>query len=133
MQMLTSSQPRSCLLPNVLAFTDGVGPEIHLGTDAGHLLVLTLTIDRVVEREALVISVYGATTRDNWMKTPLLVLHERSYCGVYSALLNLSKFPEVQYLRVHWSMRSLDRRQTPLFEFSVSVERSGARVRSAVA
>lgn len=51
---------------------------------------------------------------------------------MYSALLNLAKYPAVRYLRVEWKMRRWGNgNPVPNFGFSVFTERSGSRVSAA--
>ena len=122
------------LLPALEAQSDGTGPEIDIGPDRGKLLVLTLSIDSIVEQEGLIISVRGSPDRGDWRSRPLLTLPEKYYCGMYSALLNLGKHPDVDYLRVEWKMRRWGKGSpVPKFGFSVFTERSGSRVSTAVA
>jgi hypothetical protein len=52
------------LLPESIARTDGIGPNIDLAADRGKLLVITLGIDRVLEQEALTISILGVFRRE---------------------------------------------------------------------
>jgi hypothetical protein len=122
------------LLPEHIACTDGIGPDIDLVVDRGKLLVITLGIDRVLEQEALSISIWGASDTSNWGVGPLLSFPAKCYCGMYSQLLNLAAHPDVRYLRIEWKMSRWAKREiTPLFGFYVFAEASGARVRGAAA
>ena len=122
------------LLPERITQTDGNGPKIDVGADQGKLLVLTLSIDSVVEKEGLVIAVWGSSDGRDWGLKPLLTLPEKFYCGMYSTLLNLAKYPAVQYVRVEWKMRRWGKgNPAPQFGFSVFTERSGSRVSAALA
>jgi hypothetical protein len=122
------------LLPEQIAQSDGIGSRIDVGPDQGNLLVLTLSIDQMVEKEGLVVSVWGSSDGRDWGSKSLLTLPQKYYCGMYSALLNLAKYPAVRYLRVEWTMRRWGKGDpVPEFGFSVFTERSGARVSAAVA
>jgi hypothetical protein len=117
------------LLPENIARTDGIGSDIDLASDRGKLLVITLGIDRVLEQEALSISVWGSSDTSNWGVGPLMSFPSKYYCGRYSRLLNLANHPDVRYLRVEWKMTRWARGEiTPLFSFYVFAEASGARV-----
>jgi len=121
------------LLPEVVAQKDGSGPEIDVDELQGKLLVLTLSIDKVVEKEGLIVSVWGSSDGRDWGYKPRLTLPEKYYCGMYSSLLNLAKYPAVRHLRVEWKMRRWDKgNSVPRFGFSVFAERSGSRVSTAV-
>ena len=116
------------LIPEQTAQSNGIGPKIDVGADQGKLLVLTLSIDSVFEKEGLVVSVWGSSDGRDWGQKSLLTLPETYYCGMYSALLNLAKYPDVHYLRVEWKMRRWGKgNPVPEFGFSVFTERSGSR------
>jgi len=124
------------LLPEHLARTDGAGSPLNLGPDAGKLLVLTLGIDRVLQQEALHVSIFGSANGTDWGSRPLIAFPPKSYCGLYSQLLNLAKHPDICYLRAAWKMsRWYKGASDPLFGFYVSADESGARlnVRAAAA
>jgi hypothetical protein len=112
---------------------DGIGPAVDVEVGQGQLLVLTLSIDHVVEKEGLVVSVRGSSDGCDWGRKPLLTLPEKHYNGIYSALLNLAKAPDARYLRVEWKMRRWGKDTLPMFGFSMFIEPSGARVSAAVA
>ena len=122
------------LLEETIAQADGFGPELPLGAERAQLAVLTLGITRIVERANIQISVWGSGDRVNWGVQPLALFPPKSYCGMYSILLNLAARPDVQYLRVHWKVSRWGRKNAvPMFGFYVFVEASGARIRAAVA
>jgi hypothetical protein len=122
------------LVPENIARTDGIGPDIDLAVDRGKLLVITLGIDRVLEQEALTISIWGSSDTSNWDVGPLMSFPSKYYCGVYSRLLNLAEHPNVRYLRIEWKVSRWGKGEiTPLFGFYVFAEGSGARVRGATA
>jgi len=122
------------LLPENITRADGVGPKIDLGADRGKLLVLTLGINRIVEQERLIVSIWGSSNGIDWGTKPLATFPPKFYCGMYSILLNLAKCPEAQYIRAEWKMNRWGKGDpTPLFGFYVFAEESGARVSVAVA
>lgn len=122
------------LLNEIIARSDGIGPLIDIGDDAGRLLVLTLGITRIIEQETLEVSIWGSPDQTDWGVRPLASFPQKSYCGVYSILLNLAAQPEIKYLRIQWKMNRWTKgNPTPLFGFHVHRERSGARVRTAAA
>jgi len=117
------------LLSETIAQADGIGPVADVNQEAGRLLVLTLGITRIIEQESLDVSIWGSTDKTNWGVVPLVSFPQKFYCGMYSILLNLASRPEVKYLRVQWKMNRWTRGEpTPLFEFYVDAEPSGARV-----
>lgn len=122
------------LLAECIARGDGAGPRIEVAAHSGKLIVLTLGINQVVEQERLMITVRGSSDGVVWGPKPLALFPPKSYCGIYSTLLNLAKYPDVKFIRVEWKMnRSGAGDHTPLFEFYVFAEASGSRVRATVA
>jgi hypothetical protein len=127
------SRPK-CLLSSSLRLADGVGPAVALDEYCAKLLVVTLSIDDVVERTGLTVSVWGSPDGANWGTKPLVAFRQRQYCGVYSVLLNLAQHPDARHLRVQWSMARWGKgERAPQFGFQVFLEESGARISSAVA
>ena len=111
------------------AQTDGAGPVISVAQQAGRLLVLTLAITRSSEQSTLNVSVWGSVDQTSWGAKPVAAFPEKSYCGLYSILLNLAGRPEIKYLRVKWKMgRWRKGSPSPVFEFYVDAELSGARI-----
>ncbi len=126
-----SGSEAKCLLADSVHRTDGFGPAVDLDDYCGKLLVVTLGVNEVVERTGLTISVWGSRDETDWGMKPLMTLRQRQYCGVYSALLNLSQHPDVRSLRVQWSMSRWGKgERVAQFGFQVFLEESGARVSS---
>jgi hypothetical protein len=119
------------LVPECVAYADGMGLVIDVGTDSGKLLVLTLAINCIIEKECLVVSIWGSPDKIIWGTQPLVSFTQKHYCGMHSILLNLAKHPGVQYVRAEWKMSRWGRELgTPMFAFYVSAEPSGSRLRS---
>lgn len=136
--MLTKTWDRSSImhaekLRNVvlecLAHSDGCGPVFELSpSEHGKLLVLTLVINAVLEHETFFVSIWGSPDAETWGTTPLMSFPPKSYCGVYSILLNLAARPDIRYLRAQWTMqRWRNTTKEVMFGFYVSVELSGSR------
>ncbi len=124
----TISRPK-CLLADSVRQGDGAGPVVALDEHCSKLLVVTLGITDVVERTGLTVSVWGSPDQKEWGSAPLVTFRQRQYCGVYSVLLNMAMYSDVQYLRVQWNMKHWGKSERlPLFGFEVFLEESGARV-----
>jgi len=124
------SEPKF-LLDQSFRQLDGTGPAVGLDGYTGKLLVVTLSINAVPERTGLTISVWGSPDQLEWGAQPLVTLRQRQYCGVYSALLNLSHRPDTRFLRVQWNINRWGKGESvPQFGFQVFLEESGARVSS---
>jgi len=118
------------VLPETVVREDGHGREIPLDVSTGRVLMLTLGITRVLERETLEVSIQGSEDGSIWQR--LAAFPKKSYCGTYSLLMDLTSQPETRFLRVHWSVNRWDNAtQKPVFAFSVSGEELRARVAGA--
>ena len=137
--MLTKTGDRSSIMraeklrnvvPECMAHSDGHGPVFELfSSEQGKLLVLTLVINAVLEHEVLFVSIWGSPDAETWGTTPLVSFPPKSYCGVYSNLLNLAARPDIRYIRAQWKMQRWDKTTGDvMFDFYVSVELSGSRM-----
>jgi len=118
------------VLPETVVREDGHSPEIALEASTGRMLMLTLGITRVLERETLEVSIHGSREGSIWHR--LAAFPKKSYCGTYSLLMDLSNQPEMRRLRVHWNVNRWDNAmQKPVFAFSISGEELRARVAGA--
>ncbi len=129
----TSTDRRSTtveyLAPEHVACADGLGHSIDVSAQRGKLLVLTLAVNGATERASIVVSISGSADNSSWENKPVASFSPRSYCGLYSILLNLAKYPDVRYIRVEWKMiRWKKRPEVPRFQFCVFAEESGSRV-----
>ncbi|HSP69058.1 MAG TPA: hypothetical protein VLN48_15135 [Bryobacteraceae bacterium] len=101
------------LLPETVARQDGVGAEMEV---ASKVVRLTLGITRIIAQESLEVSVWGSEDGEHW--EPLIAFPQKFYCGTYSLVLDLARYPGVRYLRAQWRMgRWLPEKHAPLFEF----------------
>lgn len=122
------------LIPEDIVRADGVGSPVDVCRYSGQLLVLTLAISRTIEQTSLAVSVWGSQDGVEWASKPLASFPRKSYCGLYSTLLNLAAAPDIRFIRVQWKVDRLSKfTGTPLFGFTVGAEKSGARVQAAVA
>jgi hypothetical protein len=118
------------VLPETVVREDGHSPVIALEASTGRVLMLTLGITRVLERETLEVAIQGSRDGLAWQR--LAAFPKKSYCGTYSLLVDLSGQPEVRSLRIQWSVnRWDDAMQKPVFAFFVSGEELRARVAGA--
>ena len=112
--------------------SDGLGPIIDVSNCPCKLLIITLCVDQALERESLSVSIWGSHDQMDWGEEPLVRFSQKSYCGMYSLLLNLDTHPSVHYLRAEWKMRRWAKQApAPLFDFGVFMQPSGSRSLSA--
>jgi|SRR5580692_10605530 hypothetical protein len=109
------------ILPENVARENGAGDIITLESGRGKPLLLTLGITRTTEQERLEMSVWGSPDRDRWRL--LETFPQKFYCGTYSLGLDLTRHPDVRYLRAEWKMsRWGGGEAAPLFGFYLVME-----------
>jgi hypothetical protein len=115
--------PATFLLPESIARENGSGPEIDLGAARCKQLQLTLGINRILDQQSLEISVLGSPDGKSWRR--LERFPQKFYCGTYARTLDLSRHPDVRFLRAEWIMGRWGARNEdagPLFGFYLMVE-----------
>ncbi len=111
------------LIPENEYRADGESEPVELGPAAGKLLKLTLVIHRIIEQESLDVEVWGSPDGQDWGTKPLLAFPQKFYCGTYCLLLDLSKQPEIRFLKGKWKMNRWGRgTPKPLFGFCLFAE-----------
>jgi len=104
------------LIPETTVREPGSGLVASLGDNSGGVLLLTLGITRIVEKESLDVSIWGSEDGKQWAAKPLLSFPQKFYCGTYQTQINLSDHPEIKCLRAKWQVNRWGRgKSTPLF------------------
>ncbi len=118
------------LVPECVVREDGQGAEVALEAKQAKRLLLTLRVNRILERETLEVSVHGSPDRATWQ--PLATFPKKSYCGTYSLPVDLTNNPDVRHLRVHWKMSRWNQQTPkPVFGFHVHAEELRSKVAGA--
>ena len=100
----------------------GDGPAGDVSAASGKVLLLSLSIIDVIEQQALDVTIWGSPDGVNWGEKPLLAFPQKFYRGQHPLLLDLSKRPDVKFVRAHWEVGRWGRgSETPMFEFHVSL------------
>jgi len=106
--------------PKTVVTAKGDGNAVDLGSAAGKVFLLTLTITRIVEQESLDVSVWGSGDGAAWGDKPLAAVPQKFYRGEHPVLLDLSARPEIRRVRAHWEVNRWGRgSETPMFEFQL--------------
>jgi hypothetical protein len=97
------------MLPNFLVQETiireaGTSPELSVESTSGGLLLLTLGITRIIEQQSLDLTIWGSADNADWGAKPLISFPQKFYCGTYQILLDLSKHPDVRYVRAKWQV-----------------------------
>jgi hypothetical protein len=105
---------------------DGAGMRVPA---PGKTYLLTLKITKIVEQEALDVSVWGSVDGTTWDTKPLAVFPQKFYAGQQPLLLDLSQRSDAQFVRAHWEVNRWGRgSETPMFEVSLQMREVPAEV-----
>jgi len=111
------------LLPETTVREGGSGPDLELGEHQAGCFVLTFGITRIVEQEAIDLSIWGSADGREWGARPIITFPQKFYCGTYQIVLDLSDHPNVKHLRVKWGVNRWGRGETkPLFGIYVFLQ-----------
>ena len=109
------------IAPATVVTSKGDGPAVNLPA-AGKVFLLSLNITRVLEQEAIDVSVWGSADGATWDAKPLAVFPQKFYPGQHPLLLDLAQRPEVKALRAHWEVNRWGRgSETPMFELGLQL------------
>ena len=101
----------------------GDGSPLDVSSAAGKVLLLTLTITNIIEQQSLDVAVWGSPDGANWGEKPLLSFPQKFYRGQHLLLLDLSKHPDIKFLRARWDVgRWGHHAEGPRFELELSVK-----------
>lgn len=101
----------------------GDGAPVEVSAAAGATLLATLRITRIVEQEALDVSLWGSPDGAAWGAKALASFPQKFYAGEHPLLLDLSAHPEVKFVRAHWEVNRWGRgSEAPMFEFQVTLK-----------
>jgi hypothetical protein len=106
------------LLPETVARQNGASAELALDQVCTPLL-LTLGITRITEQESLEVSIWGSPDGRCWRE--LATFPQKFYCGTYSMTVDLTRQPDIRFLRAEWKIGHWGD-VGPLFGFFLQVE-----------
>ena len=107
----------------------GDGPAVEISGASSRVFLLTLHITNVIEQESLDIGIFGLADGATWGPKPLECFPQKFYRAQHPLLLDLTKQPEIKFLRAHWEVGRWGRGpETPIFEFQVAMREVPAEV-----
>jgi hypothetical protein len=111
------------ILPEQVVNAKGDGAPVDVSAAQNRVLLLTLRITDIVEQESLDVSVWGSADGNAWGDKAIAVFPQKFYRGEHPLLLDLSKRPEIKFLRAHWECYRWGRgSEQPMFRFSVQAQ-----------
>jgi hypothetical protein len=101
----------------------GDGPAVDISASAGKVFLLTLRITRIVEQEAIDISVWGSPDGTNFGQKSLVSFPQKFYAGEHPLIIDMSAHPEIKFLRAHWEVNRWGRgSEMPMFELQLALK-----------
>jgi hypothetical protein len=109
------------LVPEATTVTaKGDGQAVDVGSAAHRVFLLQLNIVRVLEQQALDVSIFGSGDGSAWGQKPLAAFPQKFYRGEHPLLLDLRQQPEIRFVRAHWEVNRWGRGpETPMFQFQL--------------
>jgi hypothetical protein len=107
----------------------GDGPAVDVSAAAGRVFLVSLDITKIIEQEALDLSIYGSADGSAWEAKPVAAFPQKFYLEQAPLLLDLTAHPQVKFVRAHWEVARWGRgTETPMFEFSVTLKEVPANI-----
>jgi hypothetical protein len=101
----------------------GDGNAVDISPAANRVFLLTLQITKIVEQEALDVSLYGSSDGAAWSAKAVAAFPQKFYAGDHPLLLDLTAQSDVKFVRAHWEVNRWGRgTEVPMFEFFVSIK-----------
>ncbi|MGB7133442.1 MAG: hypothetical protein WBD59_21705 [Candidatus Sulfotelmatobacter sp.] len=101
----------------------GDGASVDLSAANSRIFLVVLHVSRIIEQEAIEISIMGSADGATWDPKPVLVFPQKFYCGQDPLLTDLTQHPNVKYIRAHWEVARWGRgTETPMFEFGLKLQ-----------
>ena len=92
------------LVPEISVEAAGESAPVSIQPASGKNCLLTMAITRILEQQSLDLSVWGSADGKEWGAKPLSTFPQKFYQGIHQQLLDLSKNPDVQYLKLKWAV-----------------------------
>jgi len=107
----------------------GDGPTVDVSGATSRVFLVSLEITKIIEQEALDLSVYGSGDGAAWSPKAIAAFPQKFYCEQSPLLLDLTAHPDVKLVRAHWEVARWGRgTETPMFEFGVTMKEVPANV-----
>lgn len=107
----------------------GDGPAVDVSAAASRVFLVTLAITKIIEQEALGLSIFGSADGATWGAKSIAAFPQKFYSGETPLLLDLTAHADVKFVRAHWEVARWGRgTETPMFEFSVALKEVPANI-----
>ena len=121
---MTNSVSERILVPADTRVTaKGEGTAVDVGGASNRVFLVTLSITKIIEQEALDVSIYGSADAAAWTPKSIAAFPQQFYTLELPLLLYLSAQPDVKFVQAHWEVNRWGRgTEIPMFEFGVTMK-----------
>jgi len=106
--------------PGTRVEENGKGAAVDIRASQSRIFFCVMEITNQIEQESLDVSVWGSADGETWMEQPILKLPQRFYRGETRAVLDLTTWPEVNFIRAGWDVNRWGRVDPrPMFAFGL--------------
>jgi hypothetical protein len=121
------------LVPSAVVTAKGDGAAVDVNTASSRVFLVTLDITKIVEQEALELSIHSSADGATWDAKPVVTFPQKFYCEETPFLLDLTAHPEAKFVRAHWEVARWGRgTEMPMFEFSARLKEVPTNILSEV-
>lgn len=119
----------SLVPPQTTVTAKGDGAVVDVSGTSNRVFLVTLSITKIIEQEALDVSIFGSADGSTWEPKSLAAFPQKFYCEETPLLLDLTGRPEVKFVRAHWEVARWGRgTEMPMFEFGVTMKEVPAQI-----
>lgn len=119
------------LVPSAVVTAKGDGAPVDVSGASSRVFLLTLAITKIIEQEALELSIHSSADGATWDAKPVTTFPQKFYCEETPFLLDLTAHPDAKFVRAHWEVARWGRgTETPMFEFHVQMREVPANILS---
>jgi hypothetical protein len=95
---------------------NGYTAAVEIGAGTTRTFYCVMEIVEQIEQESLDISIWGSADGENWGAQPILKLPQQFYRGETRAVLDLTFFSDVKFIRAGWELNRWGRgTPSPMF------------------
>lgn len=90
--------------PGTLLTSNGEGEAHDAGASLSRTFLCSMIIAQQIEQESIDLSIWGSHDGREWGREPLLKMPQRFYRGETRQVLDLTRQPDIRYLRARWEL-----------------------------
>jgi len=115
--------------PKTVVSAKGDGQAVDVSDASNRVFLVTLSITKIIEQEALDVSIFGSADGTTWEPKSFTAFPQKFYAEESPLLLDLTATPNIKFVRAHWQVARWGRgTETPMFEFGVTLKEVPAQI-----